>query len=107
SPRPRPRLRWRAALSTWWYSSKIAFNPDSGMPIPVSQISMRKLPCRQRHPTSTLALWVYFSAFRNQVADHLLEETTIASNGQCAGNYTQREAGRLRVVCQLVAQAVE
>jgi hypothetical protein len=48
-----------------------------------------------------------FQRVRNQVADHLLEEATIASNGQCAGNHPQREARRLRVVCQLVPEVIK
>ena len=43
-PRPKPRMRWRAALSSWWYSSKIAANSELGMPIPVSRDLDAQLP---------------------------------------------------------------
>ncbi len=55
--------------------------PTSGMPIPVSQISMRSFPPRRRHPTSTSAALGVFQRVRKQVAHHLLEQARIAANG--------------------------
>ncbi len=74
------------------------------MPIPVSQISMRNLPWRRRHPTSTLPRWVYFSAFESDCgafarADADRSELTVRRDP------AQREAGRLRVIVNSTSTA--
>ena len=47
---------------------------SSGMPMPVSQTSMRSLSPRRRQPSRTLPLRGVFHRVRQQVADHLLEQ---------------------------------
>ena len=75
--------------------------------MPVSQISMRSCLLLAPAPDEDFPVWGIFHGVRNQVADHLLEQTRIASDGQRAGHHPQRQTGRLRVVRQLVPQAVE
>ena len=48
-----------------------------------------------------------FQRVRDQIADHLLEQTPIAPNGEAARDHAQREAGRLRVISQFFPQTVE
>ncbi len=80
----------------------------SGMPMPVSQTSMLSTPARRRQPSSTLPCLVYFSAFDEQVADHLLQQARIAVDRQAA---RRRRANamplRLRVIGELVPQPVK
>ena len=75
---------------------------DPGVPDLDAQFSLAATA-----PDEHLAALGVFQGVRKQVADHLLEQTRIASNGQCAGHHAQREARRLRVIGQFVPEAVE
>ena len=77
------------------------------MPIPVSQISMRDFALPRTAPDQHLAAMSIFERVRDQIADHLLEQTPIALNGQRAGDHAQREAGRLRMIGQFIPQAIK
>ena len=65
---------------------------SSGMPMPVSQISMLSIPWRRRQPSRTLPRLVYFKCVRKQIADHLLEQARIAVDRKAARDHAQGQA---------------
>ena len=77
-------------------------NADSGVPDLDAQLSPAA-PASDQH----FAALGVFEGVRKQVADHLLEQARIGANELRAGQDAQREARRLRVVGQLLPEAVE
>src|SRR5271165_4334425 len=53
-------------------------------------------PAPEEHPAALSIL----QRVRDQIADHLLEQTPVAPNRQCAGDNAERQPGRLRVIRQ-------
>src|SRR5580704_2826618 len=68
---------------------------DPGIPNLDAQFALAS-PAPEEH---TAALGI-FQRVRDQIADHLLEQTPIAPNRQCAGDNAERQPGRLRVISQ-------
>src|SRR5664280_808519 len=75
---------------------------DSGVPDLDAQLSATATTTDQN-----LAALRVFEGVRKQVADHLLEQARIAANELRARQYAQGEARRLRVIGQLVPEAIE
>ena len=84
-PRPRPWLRSRARLPTWWNSSKIRSRWSGGMPMPVSSTSMRSRSLDPAAGEPDVSGHGIAHGVLDQVPEHASEQRPVAAHPVRAG----------------------